>query len=371
MSEWLAGSEGLVGPLAAAGIEGWLHPLAAVGIEGWLRPPWLWLALGTALAAVALGMRSRPAALDWPFLGEARSAGARARDPVRLLRRVLRLGALMALAAVLAGPVGVHRSAPEPGLGLDLVLVLDASGSMRALDARVEGTARTRLELARAAVSRFAERRAAEGDRVALVVFGEGVFTQCPLTSDGALLAAALERVEAGMAGEATALGDALGLAVKRARGAGSEAGPAQGRVAVLLTDGRNNAGALSVNAGTALAADAGLRVHTVAIGAAGEVAMAPARDAARRRPRRERHDVDLATLERIADQTGGRFFRARRSGDLDAVYAEIDGLERVERILPPPERHTDRPEPLLALAGVLLLVEIGLCRALLPRLPS
>ncbi len=358
-------------PLAATDLPGLAQALASAGIESWSQPGWLWITIPLAIGALLAALRARPNAADWSALAETRAAGASKRDPLRLLQLLLRGGTLLALAAVLAGPVGVHTAPPEPGFGLDLVLVVDASGSMRALDARREGDARTRLQLAREVVARFAEQRAAEGDRVALVVFGEVAFTQCPLTSDGALLAAALERVEAGMAGEATALGDALGLAVKRAFGARRGPGPVPGKVAVLLTDGRNNAGALSVAAGSALAADAGLRVHTVAIGTAGEVAMAPAQDAVRRAPRLERHDVDEATLQSVAWETGGRFFRARRSRDLDAVYAEFDGLERIERPLPPRERRTDRPEPLLALAGSLLLFEIALGRVLLRRLPS
>ena len=347
--------------------------LAALGIESWLRPGWLIAAPLLAALTVTLAARRRPAAADWPDAGEARSAGARRADPVRGLGLLLRGAALLLLGAVLAGPVGVHRAPPEPGFGLDLVLVVDASGSMRALDAEVDGAWRTRLELARRVVARFAERRAAEGDRVALVVFGESSFTQCPLTSDGALLAAALGRVEVGMAGEATALGDALALAVKRALGgeAAGRSGAASGRVAVLLTDGRHNAGALSVESAVALAVDAGLRVHTVAIGTGGDqVPMAPAADAAARAPRLERHDVDPETLDRIASATGGLFFRAQRSGDLDAVYAEIDAIERVERPLPPRERYADRPEPLLALAGLCLLGEMALVRSLLRRVP-
>jgi Ca-activated chloride channel family protein len=272
---------------------------------------------------------------------------------------------------VFAGPVASDRAPPEPGFGLDLVLVLDASGSMRALDTEGEDRSRTRLALAREAVARFAERRAAEGDRVALVVFGESAFTQCPLTSDGALLAAALARVEAGMAGEATALGDALALAVKRALGPAAQArAPVAGKVAVLLTDGRHNAGALSVETATALAADAGLRVHAVAIGTAGEeVAMAGPSGAARP-AQRERHDVDEAGLATLAAATGGRFFRARRSQDLEAVYVEIDALERVERPLPARLRQRERPEPFLALAGGCLLGELALVRGLRRRLP-
>ena len=344
--------------------------LAALGIEAFARPGLFWLCAALAVAALALWLRAGPSTLEWVGLAEARRAGARRRDVVRGAALILRCGALLALAALLAGPVGVHRAPPEPGLGLDLTLVLDASGSMRALDAQAGESWRTRLELAREVVARFAAQRAAEGDRVALVVFGDSAFTWCPLTSDGALLARALERVEPGMAGEATALGQALALGVKRALGAAGEVGapgPGVGRVVVLLTDGRHNAGPLSVEVATQLAAASGVRVHTVGIGSAGaEVAVEGPGGALRF----ERHDVDAEALEAIARATGGRFFPARRSADLDAVYREIDRLERAPRPRPPRVRRSDRPEPLLAAAAGLLLAEIALARVLRRRLP-
>jgi Ca-activated chloride channel family protein len=346
--------------------------LADVGIEAFERPGWLLLAIPLAAAVLVMGARARPLAIPWPGMGEVRRAGARTLEPSRAVALGLRALAAVALIGVLAGPVGVHRAPPEPGFGLDLVLAVDASGSMRALDARADGEWRTRLDLARQVVARFAEQRAAEGDRVALVVFGETAFTQCPLTSDGALLANALERVETGVAGEATALGDALTLAVRRALAGASSAAPAgAGRVVVLLTDGRNNAGSVSVEAASAVAAAEGIRVHTVGIGTAGEeVAMATRGGAGGRRVQFERHDVDRETLERIAAATGGRFFPARRSSDLRIVYDEIDALERVATRKPPRIRHSDRPEPLLALAGGFLLAEIGLARVVRRRLP-
>jgi Ca-activated chloride channel family protein len=346
--------------------------LAALGADALERPAWLpWLA-AVALVAWFCALRRRPPALAWAALPEARAAAAGHRELLPGLARGLRVAALLALAVVLAGPVGVHRVPPVPGRGLDLVLVLDASGSMRALDADVEGEPRTRLELAREVVARFAEQRAAEGDRVALVVFGEAAFTLCPLTSDGRLLAAALARVEAGIAGEATALGEALALGLKRVNaGQAARAPQRPGRVAVLLTDGRHNAGAVSVEAATALAAEDGVRVHTVAIGSAGEeVAMQRAAGAAGRALRFERHDVDAASLARVAAATGGRFFAARRSSDLVPVYAEIDRLERPARRLPPRTRTSPHPEPWLVLAGGCLAGELLLARVLWRRLP-
>ncbi len=341
--------------------------LATLGADALERPGLLpWLAAASLLALLA-ALRRRLEAIPWSALPEARAAGAARQEWLPRLARTLRLLALLALAVVLAGPVGVHRAPPEPGHGLDLVLVIDASGSMRALDADVAGERRSRLALAREVVTRFARQRAAEGDRVALVVFGETAFTLCPLTSDGALLSAALTRVEAGVAGEATALGEALALAVKRVAGSEQTAG----RVAVLLTDGRHNAGAVSIEAATALAGGDHVRVHTVAIGSSGNrVLMEHGPGAAGRGLRFERHDVDTQSLAAIAAGTGGSFFAARRSSDLAPVYAEIDRLERPARRLPPRTRKTGRPEPWLAIAGSCLLAELSLARILWRRVP-
>jgi Ca-activated chloride channel family protein len=139
----------------------------------------------------------------------------------------------------------------------------------------------------------------------------------------------------------------------------------------VLLTDGRSNAGSISVEIATALARAEGVRVHTVAIGTAGsDVPMALAENEAPRGLRFERHDVDADTLARIAATTGGRFFPAGRSDQLEPVYRDIDALERVVRRLPPRIRQSDRPEPLLAFAGVCLIAEIAGARVLRRRLP-
>jgi Ca-activated chloride channel family protein len=211
---------------------------------------------------------------------------------------------------------------------------------------------------------------------VGLVVFGDSAFTLCPLASDGALVAAALDRVSAGMAGDATALGDALALAVKRVapREPGGEvsgdagAGPQAGRLVVLLTDGRANAGSVPVEVAAALAAAMQTRVHTVGIGGTGEVAVEG--PSGRRELRLERHDLDAATLASVAEQSGGRFFHARGSGDLESIYEAIDALERVDRPAPPRATRQPRPEPLLAAAGLLLVAEILATRVLARRLP-
>ncbi len=363
----------MTGPLAEA-LRASLSSLRIDGLEAPERLPWLLVAL--ALLAL-LGWRGRPLALGWPGTSEARRAGGRRREWLPAVAFLLRLATVGCLGVVLARPVTIEESPPEPGRGLDLVLVLDTSASMRALDTSApdiddpaNGDARfgqTRLDLAKRVVSRFAKVRIAEGDRVGLVVFGTSAFTQCPLTSDGGLLSASLERVDVGVAGEATALGDALALAVKRAPSGGSGAG----RVIVLLTDGRSNAGSVPVEIAIQLARGARLRVHTVGIGTGGaEVPMATRSGRGEQPLRFERHDTDPETLERIARATGGRSFVATRPGDLAAVYREIDSLERAERPLPPRIRRTVRAEPLLAVAGGLLSLEIALAGVLRRRSP-
>ncbi len=359
-----------------SGVLAWLGALRPEGFGGFAEPGWLVLGLPLALLWLVRAARRAPPALAWPALAEARAAGARARDPLRALAWGLRAGSVAALLAVLAGPMGEEQELRLRHDGLDLVLVVDASGSMRALDAQVGGEWHTRLDLARQVVGRFALNRVTDGDRVGLVVFGESAFTQCPLTTDGTLLGASLDRLRPGMAGEATALGDALALAVKRAlagsprddEGRAHPGTPQAGRLVVLLTDGRSNAGAVPTDVAAAIAAAEGVRVHTVGIGSSGEVAMAhPSREGALRF---ERHDLDAATLQQIASATGGRYFHARSSADLDEVYREIDALERVSRPAPPRIAGAPLPEPFLAVAAALLAAEVLLTRVLFRRLP-
>ena len=343
--------------------------LSAVGVDALASPgrlPWIALAI---LACAAIAVRQRAISIPWPALPEVQRAGGARPELMPAVAGLLRFGAILLLALVAARPVVIEDSPPEPGRGLDLILVLDTSASMRALDTSMTepGPAgdQTRLDLAKRVVARFATSRVAEGDRVGLVVFGSRAFTQCPLTSDGALLARALARSEVGIAGDATALGDALALAVKRA----PQSPSGLGRVIVLLTDGRSNAGQIPVEIATDLARGEKLRVHTVGIGTGGaEVPMAT-RPGRREQPLLfERHDTDPETLKQIAIATGGRAFVATRPADLEAIYREIDSLERVERPLPPRRRETLRAQPLLAGAGGLLALEIFLAQILRRR---
>ncbi len=208
--------------------------------------------------------------------------------------------------------------------GVDMMLVLDASGSMKALDFSEGQRRKTRFQVAKDVIADFIDKR--EGDRIGLVVFGEYAFTQCPLTVDYALLKGFLETLEVGIAGDSTALGDALALAVKRLRKLKSKS-----KIIVALTDGRNNAGQLSPEEAADIARSYHIRIYTVGIGVEGR---SPFRVETLFGPRivYQRVQLDEKTLRAVANATGGRYFRASSPRELEEVYDTIDRLEKTER---------------------------------------
>jgi Ca-activated chloride channel family protein len=214
-------------------------------------------------------------------------------------------------------------------------------------DMALGGQAVDRLTAAKAVLADFLDRRV--GDRVGLLVFGDKAYVLTPLTADLASVRAQLDDSVVGLAGRATAIGDAIALAVKRLRSQ-----PAKQRVLILLTDGASNAGMIDPLKAAQLARDEGVRIHAIAFGGTGEslsvfgipLHLPGAGD-----------DTDPATLQRIAALTGGRFFRARDTEELAGIYAEIDRLEPVKRAGDAVRPHLERyPWPLAAaLAGGLL----------------
>ncbi|MBK1654811.1 VWA domain-containing protein [Allochromatium vinosum] len=275
----------------------------------------------------------------------------------RLLIGLLAWG-LLVLAA--ARPQWVGAPVPLPLAGRDLMLAIDVSGSMAQEDYELDGRPVSRLAVVRTVASAFVERRA--GDRLGLILFGTRAYLQTPLTFDGATVAAMLRDSVVGLAGRETAIGDAIGLAVKRLREQ-----PEGQRVLILLTDGDNTAGALDPLEAAELAAQAGVRVYTIGIGG-GELGV---RSLFGMRLLRQASDFDPATLERIAGITGGRAFTADSRQQLEAVYNELDRLEPSER-----EERTYRPQRALfvwpaALALILSILLIVLDAGMLDRRPG
>ena len=344
----------------------WLAAEARALLDGAVlleRPALLWLVVPLALALLALCLRRGPWRIIVPT-ARARAERWRFAEPSWLLSLTLRTGALALVAVTLARPVGLIRENPAGGEGIDLVIALDASGSMNALDGRLDRTLVTRLDLAKAVVSEFVKER--DGDRIGLVAFGQHAFTQCPLTADHRIVQTALERIEVGVAGDQTALGEAIGLATRRLDVPGAPK-DAQ-RTIVLVTDGRHNAGSIPPETAAEIARLRRVRIHAVGIGGIGEVPFAQKGPG---EPLRfEKVDLDRKTLEAVATITGGRYFHARRPEDLRAVTAAIDAIEAKPRAVDPRYRRASlAPLTLLAALG-LLLTEAATAFGFLRRAP-
>jgi len=207
----------------------------------------------------------------------------------------------------------------QPQTGRNLILAIDVSGSMETPDLALDGSQATRLDVVKQVAGEFVEQRT--GDRVGLILFGTQPYLQSPLTFDHVTVRHFLDQAVIGVAGRETAIGDAIGLALKRLRQA-----PGRQAVLVLLTDGRNTAGALSPRQAAQLAAQSGLRIYTIGIGA-GQLRVRGLLGSQLVNPSA---DLDEATLKAVAETTGGRYFRARSREDLQAVYARLDELEPV-----------------------------------------
>jgi len=228
--------------------------------------------------------------------------------------------ALLCVAA--ARPQQLGDAVQPPQSGRDLMLAVDLSGSMSEQDMQLGNGIVDRLTAAKAVLADFLDRRV--GDRIGLLVFGQKAYALTPLTLDRDSVRQQLMDSVVGLAGQETAIGDAIGLAVKRLR-----AQPAGQRVLILLTDGVSNAGQLDPAKAAELARDEHVRVYTIAFGGEGEQVTLfgfrlPTPGGG--------DDVDEAGLKRIADLTGGRAFRARDTEQLAGIYAEIDRMEPVER---------------------------------------
>ena len=231
------------------------------------------------------------------------------------------------LCVAAARPQQLGELVRPPQAGRDLMLAVDLSGSMSDEDMQLGGGLVDRLTAAKAVLADFLDRRS--GDRVGLIVFGQKAYALTPMTLDLDTVREQLDDSVVGLAGRETAIGDAIGLAVKRLRSQSSQQSASKQHVLILLTDGVNTAGMLDPLKAAELARDNGVRIHAIAFGGEGgglSVFGIPLHLPG------GGEDIDEATLKRIADLTGGKEFRARDTEQLAGIYAEIDRLEPVER---------------------------------------
>jgi Ca-activated chloride channel family protein len=277
--------------------------------------PWLY-------RSVIRPVPNRDAALRVPDTGRF-AFGLAARSGATTTRRLVLLLAWLAWACLLgaiARPQYTGDPLSLPSTGRDLMLVVDISGSMNTEDMELDGKVVNRLAVVKQVVSDFIARRA--GDRVGLVLFGTNAYLQAPLTFDLATVEQLLQDTPIGIAGGKTAIGDAIGLAVKRLR-----ARPADSRILVLLTDGASNVGEVPPEKAAELAHAEAIKIYTIGVGAEelkvpgffGEFGAHIVNPSA---------DLDEKSLRHIADVTGGKFFRARDTAELERVYELLDAIE-------------------------------------------
>ncbi|MAL96632.1 MAG: BatB protein [Haliea sp.] len=253
------------------------------------------------------------------------SSGDAAGHPRRPLHTLLLSLLWLALLAAAARPAWIGDPVELPRSGRDLMLAMDISGSMRVEDMQVGDQRLRRIDAVKAVCADFMARR--QGDRVGLILFGSNAYVQSPLTFDTRTVETFLRESQIGFAGQETAIGDAIGLAVKRLRDR-----PQDQRVLVLLTDGQDNASSVRPLEAARLAAQLGIRIYTIGVGAEELTLPGLFGSSLGSRTVNPSAELDEQTLVAIAEQTGGRYFRARDPAELSGIYQLLDQLEPIEQ---------------------------------------
>jgi Ca-activated chloride channel family protein len=303
--------------------------------------------------------RFRPPAYRFSSTAVVRGLPRGWRSRARPVAAAFRYASLALLIMAAARPQSGSTQVRVMGEGIDIILAVDASGSMKAEDF----APRNRLQVAVDVAQRFISSR--PGDRIGIVVFGAESFTLCPLTLDHGLLSDLLSSVDFGMVEDGTAIGMAIANASNRLKESTSET-----KVVVLLTDGRNNSGRIDPTTAAELAAALGIKIYTIGAGTVGLVPYPVDDPLAGRRYERRQFDLDEDTLKSIARITGGRYFRATSPEALESIYERIGEMEKspiesVEYVA-----YRELGPGAMALAAVLLVCELLLTTALAPSYP-
>jgi Ca-activated chloride channel family protein len=267
------------------------------------------------------------------------------RNTFRHLPFILRILAIISLILGLARPQIRNDEQITNGEGIDIVLCLDISGSMLAQD-----FSPNRMEAAKNVAADFINNRPT--DRIGLVIFSGESFTMCPLTTDRSVLKTQLFSVESGLLEDGTAIGSGLATSVERLRASQSKS-----KVIILLTDGENNGGLIDPNTAKEIAKSVGVRVYTVGVGTEGFAPM-PVQTAGGIVMQREKVSIDEKLLTQIANETGGKYFRARDNESLSSIYKEIDQLEKSKIEVTSLRKFSEQFFPFALAALILVLME-------------
>jgi Ca-activated chloride channel homolog len=287
-----------------------------------LYPQFLWLLTLLPLLALWRGRRGKVAAVEYSSADIARQVARETRSRAGRWLLLLQLAALALLIVGLARPQFGRRNANIQASGIDLILALDVSGSMEALDFKLNNQPARRVDVVKSVASKFIEGR--PNDRIGIVAFAGAPYLVSPLTLDHDWLLQNLERVEIGTVEDGTAIGSAIDASVNRLRDQLSKS-----KIVVLLTDGQNNAGKIAPPTAAEAAKALGVKIYTIGAGVRGEAPI-PVTDAfGNKRLAMAKVDVDEDALQKIAAETGAKFYRATDTASLKQIYAEIDRLEK------------------------------------------
>lgn len=259
---------------------------------------------------------------------------------------VLRVACITLLSIALARPQLTNRWSSESTEGIDIMMALDISGTMQAEDLKPN-----RLEAAKQVASDFVIAR--PNDQIGLVVFAGESFTQCPLTTDHAVLINLFKSVKFGMIEDGTAIGLGLANAVNRMKDS-----PTKSKVIILLTDGSNNRGEIDPQTAAEIAKTYGIRVYAVGVGSHGQ-ARVPVQTPMGVQYMMMDSEFDEGTLQRIASTTGGQYFRATDNSSLKSIYEQIDQMEKTKLRVREYSKHTEIFPPFLVAALLCLIAEI------------
>jgi Ca-activated chloride channel family protein len=286
------------------------------------NPEYLWLLAVLPLLLIWRGRRGPLPAIEYPSLMLVREVARRTRNRLGSILAGLPLLGLVLLIVAVARPQQGATNATIHASGVDIMLLLDVSGSMQSLDFRLENLPASRVDVVKSVVRKFIAAR--PNDRIGLTIFAGLPYLVSPVTLDHAWLLGNLERIRIGDIEDGTAIGSALAAGLNRLRNQ-----TAKSKIIILMTDGQNNSGQITPITAAEAARALGVKVYTIGIGVRGEAAL-PVTDAfGRRRIVMEKVDVDEDTLRRIATATGARFYRATDTDSLNHIYDEIDKLEK------------------------------------------
>ena len=332
-----------------------------------LAHPWLLLLLLLLpLFAWLKGRRGSPPAFVYSSVKLVAGLAGGRRSRAGALLAALRWLALALFLIALAQPRWLKSTTEVKASGVDIVVALDLSGSMISEDFVVRGQRVNRFNMARAVLKGFIDQR--PNDRIGLVLFASQAFIATPLTLDHDFLQANLDRLEIGAIEQnSTAIGDGLGTAVNRLRDL-----KAKSKIVILMTDGQNNSGKLEPLLAAEAAAALKVKVYTVGIGVRGSAPMPVGNNpfTGEKIYRQIAVDVDEGTLQKIADKTGGKYYRADNAEKFKQIYAEIDQLEKTEASVKKYTQFKELFAWFVAAGLALLLVEILLGQTVFRRLP-